>query len=294
MENNRLQGTIPAEYGRMAKLVRCAVLRCAALRSARTAAHSPAACLSNCLQAPGLTTLTATPLHLAPTQNWLRFADNSFSGPLPDTMAATAPHLYQLQLDGNNFEVRTGWCGPRLRLHGTVCSRGWCAPVQWFGAVPAAHAAPARGGHATCSSSSRLLRKQTAPRLQGDLHVLADHSMINFNAADNLKLVRFGLMGWGKHPALCWPVLLMHARRWAASPLRLPLHKRAVPPPHRRASLQTLWPQPCQPASPATQCGMVPVGLRFAHGFNPYNTGLGLPCPEEVTRGWVDLTETLA
>lgn len=39
---------------------------------------------------------------------------------------------------------------------------------------------------------------------------------------------------------------------------------------------------------------MVPVGLRFAHGFNPYNTWLGLPCPEEVTRGWVDLSETLA
>lgn len=58
---------------------------------------------------------------LAPTQNWLRFADNSFSGPLPDTMAATAPHLYQLQLDGNNFEVRTGRCAPR----------------PWFGAVHA-------------------------------------------------------------------------------------------------------------------------------------------------------------
>ena len=29
-------------------------------------------------------------------------------------------------------------------------------------------------------------------------------------------------------------------------------------------------------------CGMVPVGLRFAHGFNYYQTGLGLPCPEEI------------
>jgi hypothetical protein len=25
-------------------------------------------------------------------------------------------------------------------------------------------------------------------------------------------------------------------------------------------------------------CGMVPVGARFAHGFNYYNTRLGLPC----------------
>ena len=26
-------------------------------------------------------------------------------------------------------------------------------------------------------------------------------------------------------------------------------------------------------------CGMVPQGVRFSHGFNPYNTGLGKPCP---------------
>lgn len=41
------------------------------------------------------------------------------------------------------------------------------------------------------------------------------------------------------------------------------------------------------------QCGMVPVGLRFAHGFNYANSGLGLPCPEEAANGWVDLSETL-
>ena len=34
----------------------------------------------------------------------------------------------------------------------------------------------------------------------------------------------------------------------------------------------------------------IPVGARFAHGFNPYNTRLGLPCPEEVQNGWVDLS----
>ncbi len=32
-------------------------------------------------------------------------------------------------------------------------------------------------------------------------------------------------------------------------------------------------------------CGMVPVGVRFAHGFNFYNTGLGMPCPEELANG---------
>lgn len=32
-------------------------------------------------------------------------------------------------------------------------------------------------------------------------------------------------------------------------------------------------------------CGMVPVGVRFAHGFNFYNTGLGMPCPEEIANG---------
>eukprot|EP00887_Chlorella_sp_A99_P004864 scaffold4.g4864.t1 len=40
-------------------------------------------------------------------------------------------------------------------------------------------------------------------------------------------------------------------------------------------------------------CGMVPVGVRFAHGFNPYGTQLGLPCLEEVAGGWKDLTESL-
>ncbi len=32
-------------------------------------------------------------------------------------------------------------------------------------------------------------------------------------------------------------------------------------------------------------CGMVPVGVRFAHGFNYYNTGLGMPCPDEIANG---------
>lgn len=40
-------------------------------------------------------------------------------------------------------------------------------------------------------------------------------------------------------------------------------------------------------------CGMVPVGLRWGHGFNYYNTRLGLPCPEELAGGWVDLSESL-
>lgn len=32
-------------------------------------------------------------------------------------------------------------------------------------------------------------------------------------------------------------------------------------------------------------CGMVPIGLQFAHGFNYHNTRLGLPCPEELENG---------
>lgn len=28
-------------------------------------------------------------------------------------------------------------------------------------------------------------------------------------------------------------------------------------------------------------CGMVPLGVRYAHGFNYHGTGLGLPCPDE-------------
>jgi len=32
-------------------------------------------------------------------------------------------------------------------------------------------------------------------------------------------------------------------------------------------------------------CGMVPIGLRYAHGFNYHDTGLGLPCPDEIENG---------
>lgn len=47
------------------------------------------------------------------------------------------------------------------------------------------------------------------------------------------------------------------------------------------------------PPPPALlQCGMVPVGVRFAHGFNPYQTRLGLPC--DAASGWTDLSENLA
>jgi hypothetical protein len=28
-------------------------------------------------------------------------------------------------------------------------------------------------------------------------------------------------------------------------------------------------------------CGMVPLGIRYAHGFNYHGTRLGLPCPDE-------------
>lgn len=38
---------------------------------------------------------------------------------------------------------------------------------------------------------------------------------------------------------------------------------------------------------------MVPVGVRFSHSYNPHNTRLGLPCPEELAEGWVDLSEQL-
>lgn len=29
-------------------------------------------------------------------------------------------------------------------------------------------------------------------------------------------------------------------------------------------------------------CGMVPNAVRFAHGYNTYNTNLGRPCPQET------------
>ncbi len=33
-------------------------------------------------------------------------------------------------------------------------------------------------------------------------------------------------------------------------------------------------------------CGMPPVGVRFAHGFDFHNNGMGLPCPWELEQGW--------
>ena len=32
-------------------------------------------------------------------------------------------------------------------------------------------------------------------------------------------------------------------------------------------------------------CGMVPLGVRFGHGFNFHNTGLGMPCADELANG---------
>jgi hypothetical protein len=32
-------------------------------------------------------------------------------------------------------------------------------------------------------------------------------------------------------------------------------------------------------------CGMVPIGLRYAHGFNYHDTNLGLPCQDEIENG---------
>ena len=33
-------------------------------------------------------------------------------------------------------------------------------------------------------------------------------------------------------------------------------------------------------------CGMVPIGVRFAHGFNYAGNSLGVPCPDEIENGW--------
>ena len=52
-------------------------------------------------------------------------------------------------------------------------------------------------------------------------------------------------------------------------------------------------PHPTPHTSSSRLCGMVPMGVRFAHGFNHYATRLGLPCPEELEEGWQDLSEEL-
>lgn len=39
-------------------------------------------------------------------------------------------------------------------------------------------------------------------------------------------------------------------------------------------------------------CGMVPVGILFAAGYDAYGSpGLGLPCPVEVAGGWPDVLD---
>lgn len=35
-------------------------------------------------------------------------------------------------------------------------------------------------------------------------------------------------------------------------------------------------------------CGMVPAGIRFAKGFNPYNTALGVPCDLAASKPGLD------
>ncbi|KAL4436980.1 hypothetical protein ABPG75_004119 [Micractinium tetrahymenae] len=101
-----------------------------------------------------------------PALSWLRLADNGFVGTIPASFSSSAPRLYQLQLDGNDFS--------------------------------------------------------------GSLYPLTKHSLVNVGTDSNPKL-----------------------------------------------------------------CGMVPVGVRFVHGFNPYQTRLGLPCSEELAGGWTDLSESL-
>ena len=39
-------------------------------------------------------------------------------------------------------------------------------------------------------------------------------------------------------------------------------------------------------------CGMVPVGLLFAVGYDAAGSpGLGLPCPDELANGWPDVAD---
>ncbi len=39
-------------------------------------------------------------------------------------------------------------------------------------------------------------------------------------------------------------------------------------------------------------CGMVPVGLMFAAGYDAAGSpGLGLPCPDELASGWPDVPD---
>lgn len=89
---------------------------------------------------------------------WLRFAKNKMNGVIPSSLSQTAPHLYQLMLDTNDFE--------------------------------------------------------------GNLYALANHTFSSFTVHNNPKL-----------------------------------------------------------------CGMVPIGVRYAHGFNFYNTKLGVPCEDEIAHG---------
>lgn len=132
-----------------------------------------------------------------------------------------------------------------------------------------------------CGLLSRLLALPHTLQLtldnndfEGSLYPLAEHSMVNFNAAENPKLVG-------------------HQSRAGCLPTYLPSCSARGSGQQGTAGFGGASPLPTPRARLALQCGMVPVGLRFAHGFNPRMTGLGLPCPDEVANGWQDLSEVL-
>ncbi|PRW34079.1 glycoside hydrolase isoform A [Chlorella sorokiniana] len=128
---------------------------------------------------------------------------NFLTGTLPKEIADVAI-LQQFKVENNRLK---GTIPPE---YGRMAKLNWLrfADNSFSGPIPDSMAA-------TAPHLYQLLLDGND--FEGDLHMLAEHSFVSFNAADNRKL-----------------------------------------------------------------CGMVPVGLRFAHGFNPFNTGLGLPCPEEL------------
>lgn len=100
-----------------------------------------------------------------------------------------------------------------------------------------------------------------SPRHPGNLYPLAEHRLINVGTA-NTKLCGMVPVGgeWRPPAGLC--------SHCGGSCMQAP---------HPRKQLSTLPPlPPCL------------FAVRFAHGFNPHDSRLGLPCEDELATGWVE------
>jgi hypothetical protein len=118
-------------------------------------------------------------------QNWLRFADNNFTGSIPSSLANTAQHMSQVGGGGACPALALLTC-PALPCL-APCNAAWHCFVQ---CCPVLRCCISSGPCTPAADPCLLQVTLDGNDFEGDLYALSDHSMINFNAANNPRIVR--------------------------------------------------------------------------------------------------------